>query len=161
MATSPFNFCETGNTARRDNCSSRGSAISGRKTSLALAKRPVRKVPIPPELVRKGRFDEIFFVDLPGAAERREIFRVHLLKKNRKPEGFDLEALAAASEGFSGAEIEQAVKGALYTAYAAHQDLSTAHILSELKATVPLSVTRREDIEALRQWARGRAVRAN
>ncbi len=116
---------------------------------------------LPPELVRKGRFDEIFFVDLPGAAERREIFRVHLLKKNRKPEGFDLEALAAASEGFSGAEIEQAVKGALYTAYAAHQDLSTAHILSELKATVPLSVTRREDIEALRQWARGRAVRAN
>ncbi|HEV1993085.1 MAG TPA: hypothetical protein VGR03_02030, partial [Candidatus Acidoferrum sp.] len=103
----------------------------------------------------------IFFVDLPAAGERRAIFKVHLLKKDRRPEDFDLEALAEAAEGFSGAEIEQAIKGALYTVFSAHQELSTAAILAEMKATVPLSSTRREDIEALRRWARGRAVRAN
>ena len=115
---------------------------------------------LPPELVRKGRFDEIFFVDLPTAAERREIFNVHLRKKDRRPEDFDLEALAAASRGFSGAEIEQAIKAALYTAFSTHLQLTTEGIVAEIRSTVPLSSTRREDIAALRDWARGRAVPA-
>ena len=116
---------------------------------------------LPPKLVRKGRFDEIFFVDLPGPKERQQIFRVHLKRKGRNPAAFDLEALPGASEGFSGAEIEQAVKGALFSAYADRQELSTEIVLGELGNTMPLSVTRREEVDALRHWARGRAVRAN
>ena len=116
---------------------------------------------LPPELVRKGRFDEIFFVDLSGPKERQQIFRVHLKRKGRNPAAFDLEALAGASEGFSGAEIEQAVKGALFSAYADRQELSTEIVLGERGNTMPLSVTRREEVDALRHWARGRAVRAN
>jgi hypothetical protein len=116
---------------------------------------------LPPELLRKGRFDEIFFVDLPGTPERSDIFALHLKKRGRKPEEFDLAALAAASEGFSGAEIEQAVVSALYSAFSRKQPLSTAILTEELGHTVPLSVTRREDIAALRSWARGRAVPAS
>src|SRR5712691_8389333 len=116
---------------------------------------------LPPELMRKGRFDEIFFIDLPTADERRQIFSVHLTRRHRDPKGFDLDALAVASEGFSGAEIEQAVVAALYTAFARRTELSTEHILEEIKATKPLSVTRAEEIEALREWAQGRAVPAS
>jgi SpoVK/Ycf46/Vps4 family AAA+-type ATPase len=116
---------------------------------------------LPPELMRKGRFDEIFFIDLPGGDERRQIFAIHLTRRHRDPKGFDLGALAAASEGFSGAEIEQAVVAALYTAFARRTELSTEHILEEIKATKPLSVTRAEEIEALREWAQGRAVPAS
>ena len=115
---------------------------------------------LPPELIRKGRFDEIFFIDLPTADERRQIFSIHLARRHRDPAGFDLAALAAASEGFSGAEIEQAVVSALYTAFARGVEISTDLIVDELKATKPLSVTRAEDIEELREWARGRAVPA-
>ncbi|HEV8672863.1 MAG TPA: AAA family ATPase [Methylomirabilota bacterium] len=116
---------------------------------------------LPPELMRKGRFDEIFFLDLPTPAERREIFAIHLRKRKRDPAAFDLDALAAAADGFSGAEIEAAVVAALYTAFAAGSELGTALILDELRATRPLSVTRAEDITALRDWARDRAVPAN
>lgn len=116
---------------------------------------------LPPELLRKGRFDEIFFVDLPDEEARREVFRIHLAKRQRAPEEFDLEALAAASEGFSGAELEQAIVAALYTAFASKKPLATELLLSELKKTHPLAVTRREDIERLRAWARGRTVPAN
>ncbi|MFQ5664776.1 MAG: AAA family ATPase [Terriglobia bacterium] len=116
---------------------------------------------LPPELLRKGRFDEIFFVDLPDAEARRQVFRIHLEKRQRNPEEFDLEALAAAAEDFSGAELEQVVISGLYTAFAAKKSLDTAVLLAELKSTYPLAVTRREDIERLRQWARGRAVPAN
>jgi len=116
---------------------------------------------LPPELMRKGRFDEIFFIDLPTADERRQIFSVHLARRHRDPAGFDLAALAAASDGFSGAEIEQAVVSALYTAFARGAQLSTDLILEELKATKPLSVTRAEHIEELREWARGRTVPAS
>jgi len=115
---------------------------------------------LPPELIRKGRFDEIFFIDLPTADERRQIFSIHLARRHRDPAGFDLAALAAASEGLSGAEIEQAVVSALYTAFARGVEISTDLIVDELKATKPLSVTRAEDIEELREWARGRAVPA-
>lgn len=116
---------------------------------------------LPPELVRKGRFDEIFFIDLPDKDERREIVSIHLKKRKRDPKAFDLDALAQASEGFSGSEIEGALVSALYTAFSRGTDLSSELILEELKATKPLSVTKGEEIAALRQWARGRAVMAN
>ncbi len=112
---------------------------------------------LPPEMLRKGRFDEIFFVDLPQKEERREIFTIHLRKRQRDPNTFDLTPLAEASQGLSGAEIEGAVVAALYDAYEKGQDLDTATILHSLEESVPLSVTMREDIERLRTWARGRA----
>ena len=115
---------------------------------------------LPPELIRKGRFDELFFVDLPSLAERRAIFKVHLRRRGREPAGFDLEALAAAADGFSGAEIEQAVVAGLYAAFGAEDELRTEYILGEVGATRPLSVIRREDIEGLRAWAAGRTVSA-
>jgi AAA+ superfamily predicted ATPase len=114
---------------------------------------------LPPEFLRKGRFDEIFFVDLPGAAQRVEIFRLHLAKRHRDPSKFDLQALAEAAEGLSGAEVEAAIVGAMYRAYGAHTDLTTGQILEELRATVPLLRTRAEDVAALRAWAAHRAVR--
>ena len=116
---------------------------------------------LPPELMRKGRFDEIFFIDLPDAEARKEIFTVHLKKRKRDPAAFDLNALGHAAEGFSGAEIEQTVVSALYTAFSRGSDLDTHLLLDELKATNPLSVTRQEDITALRAWARGRTVMAS
>ncbi len=115
---------------------------------------------LPPELVRKGRFDEIFFVDLPEEAERRAIFALHLARRGRDPEAFDLDRLAAASRGFSGAEIEQAVVSALYAAFSGAGHLTTDLLLEELAATRPLSVTLAERLEALRAWARGRTVPA-
>lgn len=115
---------------------------------------------MPPELMRKGRFDEIFFIDLPDPGARKAIFAVHLAKRKRNPGDFDLDTLARSAEGFSGAEIEQAVVSALYTAFSRGSDLDTPLLLEELKATVPLSVTRHEDITALRLWARSRAIPA-
>lgn len=116
---------------------------------------------LPPELLRKGRFDEIFFVDLPNAEARTALFALHLKKRGRDAGGFDLPRLAAASDGFSGAEIEQAIVSGLYTAFSQKQQLSTDILLGELRATQPLSVTRAEDIAALRAWARDRAVPAD
>jgi SpoVK/Ycf46/Vps4 family AAA+-type ATPase len=107
--------------------------------------------------MRKGRFDEIFFVDLPNEVERREIFAIHLAKRRRDPELFDLEQLAAASDGFSGAEIEQAVISALYDAFDAGVDISDDYILRALRGSIPLSQTMREEIAQLRNWARTRA----
>lgn len=115
---------------------------------------------LPPELIRKGRFDEIFFVDLPDLTTRRAIFGVHLERRKRAPNAVDLQELATASEGFSGAEIEQAVISALYTAFSEDRELDTALILEEMQQTQPLSVTMRERIESLRRWAQGRAVPA-
>jgi SpoVK/Ycf46/Vps4 family AAA+-type ATPase len=116
---------------------------------------------LPPELTRKGRFDEIFFVDLPNVTERREILSIHLKKRKRNPGLFDLNALAEASDGFTGAEIEQAVVSALYTAFAKGVEVTSAIIAAELSATKPLSVTRAEEITALREWARDRTVMAS
>lgn len=112
---------------------------------------------LPPELMRKGRFDEIFFVDLPGEPERRDIFGIHLRLRGRDPKAFNLEELAAASAGFSGAEIEQAVISALYTAFDAGRDISNTDVLGALRETVPLSKTMAEKIEEMRRWAKGRA----
>ncbi len=116
---------------------------------------------LPPELMRKGRFDEIFFVDLPNTAERKAIFSLHLSKRKQDPGKFDVSGLAEAARGFSGAEIEAVVQSAMYAAYAAKTPISTASVLEELKATVPLAATRAEDIARLRDWALQRAVRAS
>ncbi|MFA5141045.1 MAG: AAA family ATPase [Elusimicrobiota bacterium] len=116
---------------------------------------------LPPELLRKGRFDEIFFVDLPGPEVRSEIFRLHLARRRQDASKFDLKALAAACEGFSGAEIEQAVVSALYTAFSEGGPLSNATLLSELRQTRPLSATMAEKVNGLREWAKGRAVPAD
>ncbi|MZR63636.1 AAA family ATPase [Alcanivorax sp. DP30] len=115
---------------------------------------------LPPELIRKGRLDEIFFVDLPDAQVREVIFRIHLGKRGQRPEQFDLPALAVASDGFTGAEIEQAVVAGLYSAGAAEQSLDQALLEAELAATVPLSVTMAEPLARLRHWCQGRAVNA-
>jgi SpoVK/Ycf46/Vps4 family AAA+-type ATPase len=112
---------------------------------------------LPPELLRKGRLDEIFFVDLPDEDERHEIFRIHLLKRDRDPQGFDLAALARASEGFSGAEIEEAIISALFDAFSKRINLDTGVIQSNLAETVPLSKTMNEELNRLRNWAVGRA----
>ena len=116
---------------------------------------------LPPELLRKGRFDEIFFVDLPKQPVRKEIFAIHLKKRKRDPKKFDLAALAEASEGYSGSEIEQAVISALHEAFADKQGISTERIFSVLKASPPLSVTLAERVECLRDWAQGRCVQAD
>ena len=116
---------------------------------------------LPPELLRKGRFDEIFFVDLPGEPARRAIFEIHLKRRNRRPKQFDLNALVAASEGFSGAEIEQAILSGLYEAFAdGKRELATADVLAALAESPPLSVTRAEQVAELRRWAAGRCVAA-
>ena len=112
---------------------------------------------LPPELLRKGRLDEIFFVDLPAPDERLEVFRIHLEKRGRDAAPFDLPALVAASADFSGAEIEEAINSALYDAFSARQELTTAHILEALAQAVPLARTMDEHISRLRAWADGRA----
>lgn len=116
---------------------------------------------LPPELLRKGRFDEIFFVDLPNDREREEIINIHVKKRGRKPESVDAKSLVAASKGFSGAEIEQATIEALYIAFHAGRDLETQDILKAMSETVPLSVTMREKIQELRDWASRRAKRTS
>jgi AAA+ superfamily predicted ATPase len=116
---------------------------------------------LPPELMRKGRFDEIFFIDLPGSAQRKTIFAVHLRKRRRDPDLFDLDRLAASSEGYSGSEIEQAIVSGMYAAFAAGTQLGTEHILEAIRATQPLSVLMRERVEHLRAWAQNRCVPAD
>ena len=116
---------------------------------------------LPPELVRKGRFDEIFFVDLPDADVRASIFRLHLERRRQAIAGFDLAALAAAADGFSGAEIEQAVVSALYAVFAAGGTLRMEDMSAEIARTRPLSSTMQERIQALREWSQGRTVLAN
>jgi len=116
---------------------------------------------VPPELLRKGRFDEVFFVDLPNDEERRAIFALHLARRKQDVSRFDLAALAAAADGFSGAEIEQAIVTALYAMIAAQDaGLTTERVLAEIRATVPLSRSRREEIESLRVFAAERFVPA-
>jgi SpoVK/Ycf46/Vps4 family AAA+-type ATPase len=115
---------------------------------------------LPPELLRKGRFDEIFFVNLPCLAERKEIFAIHIAKKRRDPKNFDIAKLAGRCKGFSGAEIEEAIVTGLYDAFYESPDKDTfsdAHIMKALSETVPLSKTMAEDIQRLRQWSTQRA----
>lgn len=112
---------------------------------------------LPPELLRKGRFDDVFFVDLPTRIERSEIAAIHLSRRNRARDRFDLDAIAEATEGFSGAEIEQCVVSGLLHAFSEGVELDQGHVLRAARETVALSKTARESIEALRKWAHGRA----
>ncbi len=116
---------------------------------------------LPPELLRKGRLDDMFFVDLPAEDERAEIFRIHLARRGRQPENFDIKALVAASGNFSGAEIEESIISALYDAFYAQHDLTTEDVLETLQQTVPLSKTMDEHLNRLRSWAEGRARHAS
>jgi SpoVK/Ycf46/Vps4 family AAA+-type ATPase len=116
---------------------------------------------LPPEFMRKGRFDEIFFVDLPTADARRAILAIHLGKRGQDPETFDTAALVAATDGFSGAEIEQSIVSALYTAFSGERPLDTTLLVEEIEATKPLSRTMAERVQGLREWSRGRTVLAN
>jgi SpoVK/Ycf46/Vps4 family AAA+-type ATPase len=112
---------------------------------------------LPPELLRKGRIDEIFFVDLPTTDERIETLKIHLQRRGRDPRKFDLQELARASEGFSGAEIEEGIVSALFDAFDQQQDLDTEIVRASLAETVPLSKTMNEELNRLRGWAIGRA----
>jgi hypothetical protein len=116
---------------------------------------------LPPELLRKGRFDEIFFVDLPSHDERKDIFRIHLARRGRNPDAFDLNALADASANFSGAEIEQSIISALYDAFSTRHEITVDHIRDALRLTVPLARTMDEQVTRLRTWAEGRARNAS
>ena len=116
---------------------------------------------LPPELVRKGRLDEIFFVDLPDSQTRGTIFEIHLAKRELKPVNFNIETLAENSAGFSGSEIEQAIVSSLYSALAQKIELNESHLLEELSRTRPLSIVMAEKIESLRSWAQNRTVSAN
>jgi MoxR-like ATPase len=116
---------------------------------------------LPPELLRKGRFDEIFFVDLPGPDARVEVLRLHLSRRKLVADDFALPALAAAANGFSGAEIEQAIVAALYTAHAEKKALDTDLLMQEIRNTRPLSVMMAEQVSALRDWASERTVPAD
>jgi hypothetical protein len=116
---------------------------------------------LPPELLRKGRLDEIFFVDLPSEKEREDVFCIHFRKRNRDPANFDLPTLVQSSANFSGAEVEEAIISALYDAFYAGEELATGHVLAALTQTVPLAKTMDEQISRLRSWAEGRARNAS
>ncbi len=116
---------------------------------------------LPPEFIRKGRFDEVFFVDLPRGDAREEIFRIHLRKRKQDPALFDTGRLAAVTEGFSGAEIEESVTSALYSAFAESRALTTDDLVAEAAKTRPLSRLMAERLDALRKWASNRTVPAD
>jgi len=116
---------------------------------------------LPPEILRKGRFDEIFFVTLPNQKERKEIFRIHLGSRGKNPEGFNLDSLAKNTEGLSGAEIEQAVISALFESFSKEKELDDRELIIAASSIVPLSTTMREEISKLERWASNRAVKAS
>lgn len=116
---------------------------------------------LPPEVLRKGRFDEIFFVDLPTENERRDVFRIHLEKRDRDPRQFDLAELARATEAYSGAEIEQCIIEALFAVYGRKPDIETADIVAAAKGVIPISQTMRQSIRSRRMWAVGRTINAS
>ncbi len=116
---------------------------------------------LPAELIRKGRFDEIFFIDLPDTGVRQEIFAIHLHKRQLDPTRFDAKLLALQSEGFSGAEIEQVIVAALYANHDLGAEMETQHLLDEILKTKPLSVVMQEKVSHLREWASNRTVPAD
>jgi SpoVK/Ycf46/Vps4 family AAA+-type ATPase len=116
---------------------------------------------LPPEILRKGRFDEIFFVSLPSKIDRKEIFRIHLVNRHKDPDSFDLDSLAKNTEGLSGSEIEQVVVSALFEAYSKQKELDDRELIIAASSIVPLSTTMREEISRLERWASDRAVAAS
>lgn len=146
---------------RPDSLASFLSWMQDRKAPVFVAATCNNVTVLPPELIRKGRFDELFFVDLPNQAERRQILSIQLAKRKRNPAEFDLDQVATAARGYSGAEIDAAVQGALYAAYSEKKELTSHALIDALAQTVPLSTTRAEEIAGLRDWARTRAVPAS
>jgi SpoVK/Ycf46/Vps4 family AAA+-type ATPase len=116
---------------------------------------------LPPELMRKGRFDEVFFVDLPDLVAREQILRIHLKRRRRDPDAFNMLKLAKAAEGFSGSELEQVVMSALFAAFSRGSELEESDLLLEIGNSRPLSVLNAEKIDALRAWAENRCVSAD
>lgn len=116
---------------------------------------------LPPELMRKGRFDEVFFVDLPSVEERKKIFSIHIENRNRDLSDFDMDILAKETKGFSGSEIEECIKEGLHSAFSNNEELNNEYILNAIKATVPLSITMGEGLRKLREWAKFRARMAS
>jgi SpoVK/Ycf46/Vps4 family AAA+-type ATPase len=116
---------------------------------------------LPPELLRKGRFDEIFFVDLPGEEAREQIVRIHLVQRKQDPTQFAIPRIVEATKGYSGAEIEQAIISALYRVASGTSALTTDMIIHAAENSPPLSVTMRERVDELRRWAKGRCVPAD
>jgi SpoVK/Ycf46/Vps4 family AAA+-type ATPase len=116
---------------------------------------------LPPEMIRKGRFDEVFFVDLPDRTEREEIIRIHLTTRGKDVAEVSVQGLGQSTEGFTGAEIEQAIINAMYHAFSEHREVTMSDIYSAIGSTVPLSVTMKEQITKTKRWADNRAVRAN
>jgi SpoVK/Ycf46/Vps4 family AAA+-type ATPase len=137
------------------------SWLSDRKADVFVVATANQIEMLPPEFVRKGRFDEIFFVNLPKPSAREKLFEIHLKKRGRKPEEFNLPALAAASADFSGAEIEQSVVSALYTAFSRKASLNQEILLAEIAQTRPLAVTMGEKVRVIREWAKTRTVAAD
>jgi len=115
---------------------------------------------LPPEILRKGRFDELFYVDLPGDRDREEIVRIHLARHNVSTQELDYGPLVRLTQGFNGAEIEQGVLGALFRAFTQHRTVNQVDLLIALEAIVPLSTTMQEQIKALERWAHNRAIKA-
>ena len=132
--------------------------MSERKKSVFVVATANDIVRLPPELVRKGRFDEIFFVDLPTVQSRNDIFNIHFRKRSFNPAEFDMDELVRATDGFSGSEIEQAIVSATYTARAHGHVLAQEDLVTEIRQTRPLSVVMKEKVEATREWASGRTV---
>lgn len=135
--------------------------LSEKKSSVFLIATSNDITGLPPELLRKGRFDEIFFVDLPTETVRSEILSVHLMRRKRDPSHFDLPLLSELTDGFSGAELEQVVVAAMYAAFGRGEELTTEHLTEEIALTRPLSVTMSEPIAALKAWAKGRVTPAD
>ena len=135
--------------------------MQDRESGVFLAATSNNLTVLPPEMIRKGRFDEIFFVDLPSLEVRAALFKLHLKKRGRDATTFDLQKLAACTDGFSGAEIEQAIVAGLYTAFAQKQQLTTEVLLQEMHSTQPLSATRAEEVASIREWAKSRAAPAD
>ncbi|MBI3549566.1 MAG: AAA family ATPase [Elusimicrobia bacterium] len=153
--TQSSNFSDGGTTARV--FSTFLTWLQEKKKSVFVAATANNIKLLPPELLRKGRLDEIFFVDLPSAQERALIFDIHIRAKKRDPSKFDVAELARLSDGFSGSEIEQAVTASLYDAFNKGRDIANADLADAVKAMIPLSRTMKEEIEDLRAWASTRA----
>lgn len=137
------------------------SWMQDRRAAVFVAATSNNVTALPPELIRKGRFDELFFVDLPNSAERRAIFNIQLVRHKLNAANFDLDQLVKASKSYSGAEIDAALQTAMYEAFSSKKPVTTESVLEALQTTIPLSATRAEEIQSLRAWSRHRAVPAS
>ena len=134
--------------------------MEARKASVFVVATANSVANLPPEMLRRGRFDELFFVDLPNYHERKHIFAIHLAKRGWKPDKYDVSALSQKTEGYSGAEIEQIVNSAMIDAYGQGRVLAQEDLEKSREQSVPLSITMEEKVFELREWASSRCRRA-